>query len=126
MKIAIVADWIYGGGAEKVVQELHHMYPDAPIYTSYCSPEWRQKLDNKVVTGYLQWPPFARARKFLPLLVPKFFRFFPEPCQLLFPFLDLLVFLLQALALLIQHFLPLQEPFFQLLYLNPPLADFFV
>lgn len=74
MKIAIVADWIYGGGAEKVVQELHRMYPDAPIYTSYCSPEWRQKLDNKVVTGYLQWRPFARLRKFLPLLRQWWFR----------------------------------------------------
>lgn len=67
-KIAIVHDWLYGGGAEQVVAALHDMYPDAPIYTSYCSDEWRQKLDNKVVTGYLQWRPLARLRKFLPLL----------------------------------------------------------
>lgn len=67
-KIAIVHDWLYGGGAEKVVLELHRMFPDAPIYTSYCSDEWRQRLDGTVVTGYLQWRPFAKARKFLPLL----------------------------------------------------------
>lgn len=67
-RVAIIADWIYGGGAEKVVLELHHMYPEAPIYTSYCSPEWRATLDGKVVTGYLQWWPFAKARKFLPAL----------------------------------------------------------
>ncbi len=51
-----------------VVLELHKMFPDAPIYTSYCSEQWRQKLDNKVVTGYLQRTPFRQLRKFLPLL----------------------------------------------------------
>ena len=39
-----------------------------PIYTSYCSPEWRERLDDKVVTGYLNRQPFVRAKKFLPLL----------------------------------------------------------
>lgn len=67
-RVAIVHDWLYGGGAEKVVLELHRMFPDAPIYTSYCSDEWRQRLEGKVVTGYLQWWPFAKMRKFLPLL----------------------------------------------------------
>ncbi len=67
-KIAIVCDWLVGGGAEKVVQELHTMYPNAPVYTSYCSDEWRKKLDNKVVTGYLQKWPFSKLRKFLPVL----------------------------------------------------------
>jgi len=47
-KIAIVHDWIYGGGAEKVVLEIHKLYPDAPIYTSFCSDEWRERLDNKI------------------------------------------------------------------------------
>lgn len=68
MKVAIVHDWLYGGGAEQVVLELHHMFPDAPIYTSYCTNEWRQKLDNKVITGYLNKWPFTKLRKFLPLL----------------------------------------------------------
>lgn len=67
-KIAIVHDWLYGGGAEKVIQELHRLYPEAPIYTSFCTGEWRQKLDNKVITGYLQRWPFAKLRRFLPLL----------------------------------------------------------
>ncbi len=74
LKVALVHDWLYGGGAEKVVYELHQMFPDAPIYTSYCSDEWRQKLDNKVVTGYLQKWPFSQLRKFLPLLRQHWFR----------------------------------------------------
>ncbi|HMS23209.1 MAG TPA: glycosyltransferase [Candidatus Saccharibacteria bacterium] len=68
MKVAIVHDWFLEGGAEKVVLELHHMYPEAPIYTSYCSPAWREKLDNTVITGYLQHWPFSKLRKFIPLL----------------------------------------------------------
>lgn len=68
MKVAIVHDWLIGGGAELVVLELHRMFPDAPIYTSYSTDEWRERLDNKVVTGYLQRWPFGRMRKYLPLL----------------------------------------------------------
>lgn len=67
-KIAIVHDWLYGGGAERVVEQLHALYPEAPIYTSYCSPEWRKKLEGAVITGYLQHWPFAQLRRFLPLL----------------------------------------------------------
>ncbi len=73
-RVALVHDWLYGGGAEKVVLELHKMYPDAPIYTSYCSDEWRKRLDGKVVTGYLQLWPFSGLRKFLPLLRQRWFR----------------------------------------------------
>jgi glycosyltransferase involved in cell wall biosynthesis len=68
VKVAIVHDWLIGGGAERVVQELHNIYPEAPIYTSYCTYEWRQKLDGKVITSYLQHWPFAKLRKFLPPL----------------------------------------------------------
>lgn len=66
LKVAIVHDWLYGGGAELVVEQLHVMFPDAPIYTSYCSDEWRKRLDNKVVTGWLQH--LGKIRKFIPVL----------------------------------------------------------
>jgi len=69
LKVAIVHDWFVGGGAEKVVYELHKMYPQAPIYTSYCSPEWRQKLSGApVISSYMQRWPFSKLRKFLPPL----------------------------------------------------------
>ncbi len=73
LKVAIVHDWLVGGGAERVVYELHRMYPEAPIYTSYCSDEWRQKLDGRVVTGYLQRWPFSKLRKFIPVLRIRWF-----------------------------------------------------
>ena len=53
---------------KKSVLEIHKLYPDAPIYTSFCSDEWRERLDNKVVTGYLQRWPFSKIRRLLPLL----------------------------------------------------------
>lgn len=68
LRVAIVHDWLVGGGAEKVVLELHRMFPEAPIYTSYCSPRWREKLDSKVVTGWLQIWPFPKLRKYIPFL----------------------------------------------------------
>jgi glycosyltransferase involved in cell wall biosynthesis len=40
MKVAIVHDFLVQmGGAEKVVETLHDMFPDAPIYTSIYDPE---------------------------------------------------------------------------------------
>ena len=64
-KVAIVHDWLVGGGAERVVYALHQLYPDAPIYTSYCTPEWRERLDGRVVTGFLQHWPFSKLRKLI-------------------------------------------------------------
>ncbi|MDB5163563.1 MAG: glycosyl transferase [Candidatus Saccharibacteria bacterium] len=66
LKVAIVHDWLIGGGAELVVEQLHILYPEAPIYTSYCTPAWRERLHGKVVTGWLQ--PLGRIRKYLPFL----------------------------------------------------------
>jgi len=68
VKVAIVCDWLIGGGAERVVDQLHQIYPDAPIYTSYATADWRKRLDNKVVTGFLQRWPFGPLRKFIGLL----------------------------------------------------------
>ncbi|QQS20163.1 glycosyltransferase [Candidatus Saccharibacteria bacterium] len=66
LRVAIVHDWLVGGGAELVVEQLHKLFPDAPIYASYATNDWRRRLDNKVTTGWLQ--PFGKIRKFLPIL----------------------------------------------------------
>lgn len=68
LRVAIVHDWLIGGGAERVVYELHRLFPDAPIYTSYCTDSWRKQMDGKVVTGFLQRWPFPELRKFIPFL----------------------------------------------------------
>lgn len=68
LRVAIVHDWLYGGGAELVVEQLHQMFPDAPIYASFATNEWRERLDDKVVTGYLGKWPFNRLHKFLGVL----------------------------------------------------------
>lgn len=68
LKVAIVHDWLLGGGAELVVEQLHKLFPEAPIYTSYATKEWRQRLDHKVKTGLLQHWPFSALRKFIPFL----------------------------------------------------------
>lgn len=65
-KVALVCDWLTTpGGAEKVLLELHHLYPNAPIYTSQYSRrgiDWFNDAD--VRTGWLQFFPKC-LRKFL-------------------------------------------------------------
>lgn len=63
LRVAIVHDWLVGGGAELVVEQLHQLYPEAPIYTSYATREWRHRLDGKVKTGWLQF--LGPIRKFI-------------------------------------------------------------
>lgn len=69
MKVAIVCDWLTGiGGAERVVLELHRMFPDAPIYTSqYDSKNIDWFKDADIRTGWLQKLPYS-LKKFLPVL----------------------------------------------------------
>jgi glycosyltransferase involved in cell wall biosynthesis len=69
IKVAIVCDWLTGiGGAERVVLELHKLFPDAPIYTSqydYKAIDWF--TDAEIHTLWLQRLPKS-LKKFLPLL----------------------------------------------------------
>jgi glycosyltransferase involved in cell wall biosynthesis len=78
-KVALVCDWLTGtGGAERVVLELHKMYPDAPIYTSQYNRDpkiWygdKWFADADIRTLWLQRLPKA-LKKFLPVLRAKAF-----------------------------------------------------
>ncbi len=63
MKIAIVHDYIKEfGGAERVLEALSDMYPDAPIYTAFCdknSSSYSHFKDRKIVTSWFNYVPFA-------------------------------------------------------------------
>lgn len=74
-KVALVCDWLVNvGGAERVLLELHKMYPDAPIYTSKYNQkgiDWFK--DAEVKTGYLQHFPSC-TRKLIGPLRSRWFR----------------------------------------------------
>ena len=40
LKVALVHDYLREyGGAERVVEALHELYPDAPVYTAFFDPD---------------------------------------------------------------------------------------
>ena len=69
MRVALVCDWLTNvGGAEKVLLEVHRLYPKAPIYTSKYSRkgiDWFEDAD--VRTGWLQIFPTCMRRLLAPL-----------------------------------------------------------
>lgn len=64
LKVAIVHDYLKEfGGAEKVVETLLEMWPNAVVHTSVCLPKYagpnRKKVESwKVKTTFLQYIPF--------------------------------------------------------------------
>lgn len=80
MKVAIVHDWLTNyGGAERVVEQLLKIYPDADIYTLVYDKKKMEKVfpPEKVHTSFVQKIPFSRKlyTKFLSLM-PKAFESF--------------------------------------------------
>lgn len=71
LKIAIVCDWLtVFAGAERVVYEMHQLFPDAPIYTTLYNRKACPAFKNaEVRESYLKWIPGARS--FHRLLLPQ-------------------------------------------------------
>lgn len=65
MKIALVHDYIKEyGGAERVLETLHEIYPDAPVFTTVYLPEFlgphRERFEKwNIKTSFLQFLPFV-------------------------------------------------------------------
>ena len=80
MRVAITTDWLTEpGGAERVLAELHRMFPDAPVFTTvFDASGFPDRLAGwDVRPSFLQRVPFARRRRqaFLPLMPLAFEQF---------------------------------------------------
>lgn len=80
MKIALVHDYLVQfGGAERVLEVLTELYPEAPVYTLLYDKEAMQGrfADCIIKTSFLQKLPFAKTRHrlfppFMPLAIEQF------------------------------------------------------
>lgn len=74
MRIALVHDYLTQlGGAERVLEELSAMYPDAPIFTLLYDEGATRGVfrDREIVTSFLQRWPFARRHhRMFPVVMP--------------------------------------------------------
>jgi glycosyltransferase involved in cell wall biosynthesis len=75
MKIAIVHDYIKEyGGAERVLEALMEIYPDAPIFTAFCdktSTAYEHFKNRKIITSWFQnIPAYAKLASPLRFLTP--------------------------------------------------------
>lgn len=74
MKIAIVHDWLVTyAGAEKVLEQLLKLYPEADIFTIVDFLPERDRAfltGHKIITSFIQSLPFAKTkyRNYLPLM----------------------------------------------------------
>jgi glycosyltransferase involved in cell wall biosynthesis len=72
MRVALVHDYLnQSGGAEHVVEVFHHLFPEAPVFTSVYHPEamppfWRS-LDVRTTFMQRLGPSLRAAKRLLPL-----------------------------------------------------------
>lgn len=66
MKVALVHDYLFEyGGAERVVEALHELYPEAPLYTSFVDPDhlgihWEKFKDWDIRQSFMTKIPFYK------------------------------------------------------------------
>lgn len=75
MKIAIIHDWLVTyAGAERVLEQILKLFPDADLYSvvDFLTEEQKAFIKNKIVaTTFIQGLPFAKRkyRQYLPLML---------------------------------------------------------
>lgn len=71
LKVALVHDYIKEyGGAERVLEALSEMYPEAPIYTAFYeknSPAWNRFKQKKIIPSWAHYIPFFATKFHSPL-----------------------------------------------------------
>src|SRR6266567_2548947 len=71
MKVALVHDYIKEyGGAERVLEALSEIYPDAPIYTAFYKKDslaWERFKNKKIIASWVQHIPFFTTKLHSPL-----------------------------------------------------------
>ena len=71
MKVALVHDYIKEyGGAERVLEVLTEIFPEAPIYTSFYkvnSEAYKHFKDKKIIASWVQYFPFFGSKLYSPL-----------------------------------------------------------
>jgi len=71
MHVALVHDYIKEyGGAERVLEVLTEIFPDAPIYTSFCaknSESYKHFKNKQIITSWAQYIPFFKSKLYSPL-----------------------------------------------------------
>jgi glycosyltransferase involved in cell wall biosynthesis len=71
LKVALVHDYIKEyGGAERVLEALTEVYPDAPIYTSFYkrnSTAYKRFENKKIIASWVQYFPFFGSKLYSPL-----------------------------------------------------------
>ena len=83
MKVALVHDYLFDyGGAERVVEALHELFPDAPLYTAFVDPKalgihWKKFQSWDIRQSWLTEIPFYQ-KLFSPLRIfaPQYFQSF--------------------------------------------------
>jgi len=74
MKVALVHDWLVNlSGAERVLLELHKIFPEAPIYTIFSNKKFTNLYFSgvEIRTSFLQKiPSIAKNFKYLFFLMP--------------------------------------------------------
>ncbi len=79
MKVALVYDWVSKiGGAERVLEALHEIWPEAPLYTAVynsTTAPWAKKF--QVIPSFLnKFPLASKHHEFYPWLTPLAFEGF--------------------------------------------------